>query len=304
MSDIQKNNKRTKVDWAKDTNTEGQSSLSVLLIWLLNPENFSLYRGDAINPVTGEKRKASELTKGAACKKIETFLAKKGFGHRKADAIKHKIDRMLKDYEIAYRWLQQVGQEIRGRVFDENNVENNRQIQEKTIQDGLLKRFQYYYEFEPLCGSNLEGIATSPTPFVDEDNNIHDIMGEDGGTQEGEEEELVLRTEPVKRKRQSNNVLEHFKDVAEKRVAFYEEEVSLKEQKLQLKREKVELKRQKFEFKKQKFEYEKLTTKWQNEKEKARALWEMYQDLYKHNLIDQTKYQENISKIEETLKNL
>ncbi|CAO3666382.1 unnamed protein product [Rhizopus stolonifer] len=129
-------------------------------------------------------------------------------------------------------------------------------------------------------------------------------MGEDGGVQEGEEEELVLRTEPVKRKRQSNNVLEHFKDVAEKRVAFYEEEVSLKEQKLQLKREKIELKRQKFEFKKQKFEYKKLTTKWQNEKEKARALWEMYQDLYKHNLIDQAKYQENISKIEEALKNL
>ncbi|CAO3666386.1 unnamed protein product [Rhizopus stolonifer] len=81
MSYIQKNNKRTKVDWAKDTNIEGQSSLGVLLIWLLNPENFSLYRGDAVNPVTGEKRKTSELTKGAACKKIETFLAEKGFGH-------------------------------------------------------------------------------------------------------------------------------------------------------------------------------------------------------------------------------
>lgn len=93
--------------WENDTNRLGHSSYAFLLEWMCEGENIMRFPGDT----------ASGQTKEVICGKIKQDLIDNGnLFPRTPKSIQGKIDRILKEYRLARKWIQQTGQGILDKI--------------------------------------------------------------------------------------------------------------------------------------------------------------------------------------------
>jgi hypothetical protein len=147
------NSKR--VSWTVD-NSNGRSSLQILLDWLTTEGNYDKYRGGA---------SAGGKTKDSLCGEIVAIMKTEGIRHRNNGDIRTKINELERKFKEASEWRLQTGQGI---------LESSAPNSEKQVGQYMAKICKYYDQLHPIMSNR-----PSTRPLVSSETTLADVTSKE-----------------------------------------------------------------------------------------------------------------------------
>ncbi|KAL0074657.1 hypothetical protein J3Q64DRAFT_1841871 [Phycomyces blakesleeanus] len=145
-------NRRDSKLWNKDGVNGGPSSITILVLWLSEEANYRHWKGS----------NAGGITKETLCSEIKERFAEHGIYHCKNVGIQLKIQSLHKTYHETYQFLHATGQGI------ENSFEKDEMSEKEvasTIRETMIRKYQYFYDLEPVMSDRPSVIPPFPMSF-------------------------------------------------------------------------------------------------------------------------------------------
>ncbi|KAJ3263640.1 hypothetical protein HDU77_010287 [Chytriomyces hyalinus] len=148
---------RSRVAWDKDgVPPANRSSISILLDWICNIENYKRWKGSGGTGGTGIKRET-------LCSEVVQLMRGAGILHRDNNKVGSKIRELEMQYKNAIDWLSGTGEGIL------DSAEISHDDKEGCIRKGILKRCPYYDVLDPVMSDRA-----SSRPFATNEDGVYD----------------------------------------------------------------------------------------------------------------------------------